>query len=188
MSQAFDPYRKWLGIPPAEQPADHYRLLGIGRFEDDLDTISNAADRQMAHVRTFQAGPNSALSQRLLNEIAAARICLLDRTKKAAYDRDLRAKQSSAASVQLANAPPVAQPFALPIPAPNQPVLASLSPRGPARKKSGPMIPLLAGSLLLIATIVGVVALRRGGEEPASPHAVARADRPRSFGGPQKGR
>jgi hypothetical protein len=183
MSQAFDPYRKWLGIPPAEQPADHYRLLGIGRFEDDLDTISNAADRQMAHVRTFQAGPNSALSQRLLNEIAAARICLLDRTKKAAYDRDLRAKQGLAANVPLA-----AQTFAAPIPASNQPVLASLSPRGPARKKSGPMIPLLAGSLLLIATIVGVVALRRGGEEPASPHAVARADRPRSFGGPQKGR
>ena len=26
----FDPYRKWLGIPPQEQPPNHYRLLGIG--------------------------------------------------------------------------------------------------------------------------------------------------------------
>ena len=54
VSETFDPYRKWLGIPPAEQPPDHYRLLGIGRFEDDPDTISNAADRQMTHLRTFQ--------------------------------------------------------------------------------------------------------------------------------------
>lgn len=77
MSETFDAYRKWLGILPTEQPPDHYRLLGIVRFEDDADTISNAADRQMAHVRTFQTGPHSALSQKLLNEIAAARVCLL---------------------------------------------------------------------------------------------------------------
>ena len=68
----FDPYRKWLGIPVEEQPPNHYRLLGIGLFESDHDVISNAADRQMAHVRTFQSGSYSQLSQRLLNELAAA--------------------------------------------------------------------------------------------------------------------
>ena len=26
--EAIDPYHKWLGIPPHEQPANHYRLLG----------------------------------------------------------------------------------------------------------------------------------------------------------------
>ena len=31
----FDPYHRWLGIPPAEQPANRYRLLGIAKFEDD---------------------------------------------------------------------------------------------------------------------------------------------------------
>ena len=41
----FDPYRKWLGIPPQEQPPNHYRLLGIGLFESDFDVISNASDR-----------------------------------------------------------------------------------------------------------------------------------------------
>jgi hypothetical protein len=91
MPEVFDPYRKWLGIPLAEQPPHHYRLLGIGLFEDDADTIAIAADRQMAHVRTFQTGPNSALSQKLLNELAAARLALLDPKKKAAYDKDLRA-------------------------------------------------------------------------------------------------
>lgn len=69
MAEQFDAYRKWLGIPPAEQPANHYRLLGLGLFENDPDSISNAADRQMAHVRTFQSGPYSTLSQRLLNEL-----------------------------------------------------------------------------------------------------------------------
>jgi hypothetical protein len=95
MSDVFDPYRKWLGIPPAEQPPHHYRLLGIGLFEDDADTIAIAADRQMGHVRTFQTGPHSALSQKLLNELAAARLALLDPKKRAAYDEQLRAKLAS---------------------------------------------------------------------------------------------
>ncbi len=54
--ESFDAYRKWLGIPREEQPPNHYRLLGIGLFESDVDVISNAADRQMAHVRSFQTG------------------------------------------------------------------------------------------------------------------------------------
>ncbi len=87
----FDPYRKWLGIPPKSQPPNHYRLLGIGLFESDPDVVSNAADRQMAHVRTFQSGKHSELSQQILNELSAARICLLDAKKRAAYNATLRA-------------------------------------------------------------------------------------------------
>jgi len=68
-----------------------YRLLGIRPFETNPDVIDSAADRQMAHLRTFQGGTHSNLSQRLLNEVAAARICLLKSTKKAAYDQQLRA-------------------------------------------------------------------------------------------------
>ena len=78
MSEAFDPYRKWLGIPPEEQPPNHYRLLGIALYEDDTDTIHHAADRQMAHLRTFQSGKFGGQSQKLLNEVSAARLCLLD--------------------------------------------------------------------------------------------------------------
>ena len=76
----------WLGIPPDEQPPNHYRLLGIRLFEDHEDAIANAADQRMAHLRTFQTGPNGRLSQRLLNEVAAARVCLLNPAKKAEYD------------------------------------------------------------------------------------------------------
>jgi len=95
MSDPFDPYRKWLGIPPKDQPPNHYRLLGIAHFEDDPDVIENAATRQMAHVRTFQSGRHSALSQRILNELTASKLCLLQVEKKAPYDEQLRAKLSA---------------------------------------------------------------------------------------------
>ena len=94
MPDAFDPYHKWLAIPPEDQPPDHYRLLGVKRFEGDPDVIANAADQRMVHVRSFQAGEQSAASQKLLNEIAAARVCLLDPKKKAAYDEGLRAQEA----------------------------------------------------------------------------------------------
>lgn len=87
----FDPYHQWLGIPPRDQPPNHYRLLGIELFEDDANVIQNAADRQTAHVRTFQMGKDSQVSQKILNEIARARVCLLQEDKKAAYDNDLEA-------------------------------------------------------------------------------------------------
>src|SRR5690349_6696566 len=95
MSGSFDGYHVWLGIPPSEQPPNHYRLLGIAVFEVDRDVIDHAADRQMAHVRTFQAGKNGATSQQILNSLAAARVCLLNADKKKAYDEQLRAKLSA---------------------------------------------------------------------------------------------
>lgn len=96
MAEEFDPYRKWLGIPPKDQPPHHYRLLGIAPFEDDPDVIENAASRQMAHVRTFQTGKHGPISQRILNELTAAKLCLLQPDKKAAYDLILRKELAAA--------------------------------------------------------------------------------------------
>jgi peroxiredoxin len=90
MAEAFDPYHQWLGISAKHQPPNHYRLLGIDQFESNLEVIDCAADRQMAHLRSFQVGKYSALSQQILNEISAARLCLLTPAKKAAYDQSLR--------------------------------------------------------------------------------------------------
>ncbi len=95
MSDRFDPYYKWLGIPPERQPPSHYELLGIREYESDPDVICSAADRQMTYLRTFQSGKNSKASQRLLNEVAAARICLVDAEKRAAYDVQLRSKNAA---------------------------------------------------------------------------------------------
>ena len=98
MADAFDPYHRWLGISPKDQPANHYRLLGLDLFESDPDVIDSAADRQMAHVRTFQSGPHSAHSQKVLNVLSAAKICLLHAQRKAEYDEALRIKLAAAAS------------------------------------------------------------------------------------------
>ena len=53
--------------------------------------IANAADRQRGHVRSFQSGEYGSESQRLQNEIAAARLCLLDERQKVPYDARMRA-------------------------------------------------------------------------------------------------
>ena len=90
MPDPFDPYHRWLGIAPKDQPPNHYRLLGIDLFEDDPEVIRDAADRQMVHVRTYQLGQYSDLSQKILNELAAAKLCLLDPKSKTRYDAWLR--------------------------------------------------------------------------------------------------
>ena len=103
MSSEFDPYRIWLGIPVSEQPANLYRLLGLALFESDDDVISNAADRQMAHVRTFQTGKYSEQSQKLLNELSAARVTLLDKKKKEEYDARLKSELDSSGGSSMIN-------------------------------------------------------------------------------------
>lgn len=94
----FDAYHKWLGIPPREQPPHHYRLLGIDLFESDPDVIDSAANKQMAYLKSCANGPHVALSQQLLNEVAAARICLLNAGKRSAYDAELKIRLAAAVS------------------------------------------------------------------------------------------
>ncbi len=94
----FNPYHKWLGIPPAEQPPHHYRLLGIDVFESDSDVILSAVDQRVSYLRQCALGPNGDASQKLLNEVSNAQVCLLDQQKKAAYDDQLRAKLQAASA------------------------------------------------------------------------------------------
>jgi pSer/pThr/pTyr-binding forkhead associated (FHA) protein len=91
MSGHFDAYHVWLGIPAEEQPPHHYRLLGIPLFESDSQVIAVAAQRQTAHIKTFTIGPQSDLSQEILNQLARAKLCLLNPARKAKYDAALRA-------------------------------------------------------------------------------------------------
>ena len=104
----FDPYLKWLGIRENSRPINHYRLLGLDLFEGDVDVIAMAADRQMAHIRTYQSGPNGDLSQQILNELARARRCLLMPDKKREYDGELRLAQRLL--IPMAAVPPAIPP------------------------------------------------------------------------------
>jgi serine/threonine protein kinase/anti-sigma factor RsiW len=106
---AFDPYYQWLGIPPKDQPPNHYRLLGVERFEENPDVIASAAEQRTTYLRTFQLGKYSGLSQRLLNEVAKAKVCLLNPAQKAAYDARLK-QQSLPAQATPPSAPPAPPP------------------------------------------------------------------------------
>jgi hypothetical protein len=121
MNPTFDPYYEWLGIPPTETAGGgphHYRLLGLQSFESNPRVIENAADRLMAQLRGFAAGPNGPLSQKLLNEVAAARVCLLDTPRKAAYDKQLQGKLAAAAPKPQVKLQPVYVQVPVPVPVP----------------------------------------------------------------------
>jgi hypothetical protein len=126
MSDSFDPYHVWLGIPPDERPPSHYRLLGLREFESDGDVITNAYDQRRVFLRTLQNGKRAELSQKILNEVTRAGVTLLDPQHKTAYDADLRARTA---------APPPPAPVPLtyqPLPAPFPPTAqtANLPPLG----------------------------------------------------------
>lgn len=170
MTAEFDPYHKWLGITPAEHPPTHYRLLGIAPFETDTDVISHAADQRMAHVRAFQSGPLANLSQRLLNEIAQARVTLLNPEQKSRYDASLQGQSSETFSPlnfgeSVSQGPKV-----------------KLSRRRP-RQQANPAIELIkivAGgafglfmAVLLLSYFAGIDLLGWRKEEPPQPNVVA---------------
>ena len=139
MDDSFDPYRIWLGIPPSEQPADHYRLLGIARFETDPEVIENAANRQMSYLRTFQSGDYVGLAQRLLNEVAAAKICLLHPDRRKAYDSQLQ---------QIPATPSAADsPTTFPHDAPQADQVTPAAPGKPVASPEAPPLPLVRTAL-----------------------------------------
>ena len=92
MSEPFDTYHRWLGIPPRDQPPHHYRLLGLELFETDPKVIDSLASSHIEYLQQVTDGPCVKEAQRLLNELASARRCLLDAEKRAAYDAELRTK------------------------------------------------------------------------------------------------
>ena len=91
----FDPYFTWLGIQNTERPLDHYALLGLTRFESSEKLIDQHSVQRIELLQDIATGSEQVeLSQQILNEISAARICLLDQRKRAKYD--LRLKKQSA--------------------------------------------------------------------------------------------
>lgn len=161
MSDEFDPYAVWLGIEPDERPINHYQLLGIDLFEADPATIEAAAEQQMVHVRTFQTGPRGRYTQPILNELAAARLCLLNADKKAAYDQMLEGLQLVDAAPTTPEAPPVVPP-PVPAPPPVSDLSETVAPAAPVHVQSDRLSQRGADSpwivaLLIVGLIAGVV-------------------------------
>jgi len=206
MKPDFDPYYKWLGIPPDEQPPNHYRLLGLDRFESDAEVVDAATERLVTFLQDVAAGPHAQESQRLLNEIAAARLCLLDAEQKAAYDAQLSTK----AQTPEVAPPPISVPAAsslstsrLKIPLPEPHIATQAASKQPRSARAGTAAPRIAdrqprptqlawlalgvsvGAILV--TVLLVVLLNGPSEQPPSqPGTPARMrDRLQTFGGPK---
>lgn len=90
MQESFDPYVVWLGFPPGQTPKNYYELFGLPLFETDLEKITRAADTLRGQVRQIRPGAYLAQWQQLLDQLNAAKRCLLDPVAKSAYDASLR--------------------------------------------------------------------------------------------------
>lgn len=96
MPAEFDAYRELLGIESTSRPPDHYTLLGLELFESDRQKIEAAATERMGRLQDMANSEYIDHSQRLLNELSAARRCLLNAVQKVAYDETLRTKAQRA--------------------------------------------------------------------------------------------
>lgn len=104
----FDPYHKWLGIPPGKRPPTHYQLLGLPQDETDPEVIHAASLNRSAYVRNFQRGAQGDDAARILTELASAELCLLNPSKRAVYDATIEGRPAVS---------PTHSPAAVPSPA-----------------------------------------------------------------------
>lgn len=99
MGSKIDPYRKWLGIKSDMRPPNHYDLLGLDQFENRKDVIAAASIERTDLLQDIASGNEHVeLSQRILNEVAAARLCLLDTEQRKRYELFIK-KQSAGLGV-----------------------------------------------------------------------------------------
>ena len=88
-TDGFNSYHEWLGRDRRLLPPNYYELLGIHEREEDAVVISAAAVTALTRVRRARPGARAAEWARLLDEIVAAKKCLTDPVKRAAYDQGL---------------------------------------------------------------------------------------------------
>jgi uncharacterized protein (TIGR03067 family) len=171
---AFDPYHKWLGIPPADQPPNHYRLLGLNLFESDPDVIDVATEQRVVYLRGCATGEHIAESQKLLNEVAAARLCLLNVEKKRAYDMKLRSALERTSPASDESPPPPTMPWESEPEESTSPVESKTphtarkvqaAAKGKPSAKTWQRVAVIVGGLLVLVIIVS---LMKGGKETAT--------------------
>jgi hypothetical protein len=82
----FNPYREWLGLGTSSP--NYYELLGLPLHESDAAKTAAAADRAITRVRSFRPGPQAREWASLLDEIRAAKECLLDVDCRVRYEAE----------------------------------------------------------------------------------------------------
>lgn len=82
-------YQEWLQIPEERLPPNHYALLGLDDYVDDVESIEQAAKERNAYLHQLAAGPQRKIVQEMLGKIAIARRTLINADAKADYDQNL---------------------------------------------------------------------------------------------------
>jgi hypothetical protein len=161
----FDPYHRWLAIPPDQRPPTYYQLLGVSPDEADPEVIQEAALRQTSHVRLYQTGPHAGPCAALLNEIGQARAVLLNPEKRKQYDARLARPAEQAP-------PPAPPPLPAPAPAAEWPPGFPARPRRARAPEQGSVLPpalAFAGVLLVGAGLAFAVGRSAPPERPDPP-------------------
>ena len=81
-----DVYRDWLKISATNRPLNYYQILKLKMFEDDPAVIRKHYRELNAYIRKFATGDYIEESQKLLNTLAKAMLCLTDHERKEEYD------------------------------------------------------------------------------------------------------
>lgn len=96
MAKVSDVYRDWLGIQDKSRPLNHYQLLRLNKFEDNVAMIRSHYRKMVSHVRRYAASDFTGRCEALQNELATAMLCLTDAQRKREYDAMLGRKDESA--------------------------------------------------------------------------------------------
>jgi hypothetical protein len=133
MDEAFNPYYTFLGLDEELASPNFYQLLRLREQETDSAKIQAAADKAATRVRAHRPGEHAAQWSELLDEIQAARTCLLDPSQRQAYGQK-HGLQAAAVAAAAWDRPP--NPAALAAPAmtfvpPSQPDFAYPPGAGP---------------------------------------------------------
>ena len=86
----FDPYNKWLGIPPGKWMPNHFELLGLSIDEEDPSVIELAIKRQRDFMKGMRGGKFPELVNQILIQIQDAEITLLEPDSRRLYVREIK--------------------------------------------------------------------------------------------------
>jgi len=85
----YDPVRELIGIGCDPADCDHYRLLGLPAFVDDVAQIDRAYENRYASIRRYEVGAYGDQATALMKEVSNAYTCLRNPESKQRYDAEL---------------------------------------------------------------------------------------------------
>ncbi len=87
-----DAYVRFLDLPPGPRPPHHYALLELELFCSQPERIENAVQKLFRRIKPYEYNADRKTREQIqdvMNQIATARVVLMDARAKDAYDRDL---------------------------------------------------------------------------------------------------